>query len=117
MGKDRVINSQSFHDGKVVLYQLENRPKQLWLCRIKVPNGSGYLYRGTGTSDLYEARKFADSLLDDLKIKVKMGVAITGKEFKKVFEEFKKGYPHEAKSANSARDVIAFLEGYAIPYF
>ena len=52
MGKDRVINSQSFHDGKVVLYQLENRPKQLWLCRIKVPNGSGYLYRGTGTSDL-----------------------------------------------------------------
>jgi integrase len=117
MGKDRVINSQSFHDGKVVLYQLENRPKQLWLCRIKVPNGSGYLYRGTGTSDLYEARKFADSLLDDLKIKVKMGVAITGKEFKKVFEEFKQGYPHEAKSANSARDVIAFLEGYAVPYF
>jgi len=117
MGKDRVINSQSFHDGKVVLYQLENRPKQLWLCRIKVPNGSGYLYRGTGTSDLYEARKFADSLLDDLKIKVKMGVAITGKDFKKVFEEFRHGYPNEAKSANSARDVIAFLEGYAVPYF
>ena len=78
----------SLQNGKVVLYQLENRPKQLWLCRIKVPNGSGYLYRGTGTSDLYEARKFADSLLDDLKIKVKMGVAITGKDFKKVFEEF-----------------------------
>jgi hypothetical protein len=37
MAKDRVINSQSFHDGKVVIYQLENRPKQKWLCRLKGP--------------------------------------------------------------------------------
>ena len=62
MAKDRVINSQSFHDSKVILYQLENRPNQKWLCRLKVPNGVGYLYRGTGTSDFYEARKFADNL-------------------------------------------------------
>jgi hypothetical protein len=48
MAASRVINQQSFHDGKLVLYQLENRPKQLWLCRIKVPNGAGYVYRGTG---------------------------------------------------------------------
>ena len=70
MPKDGVINSQSFQDGKIVLYQLENRPKQLWLCRLKVPNGTGYLYRGTGTSDFYEARKFADNLYDELRIKV-----------------------------------------------
>ena len=62
MAASRVINQQSFHDGKLVLYQLENCPKQLWLCRIKVPNGNGYVYRGTGTSDFYEARKFADEL-------------------------------------------------------
>jgi len=68
MPVSKVINQQSFHDGKVVLYQLENRPKQLWLCRMKVPNGTGYIYRGTGTSDLYEARKVADELLDELRI-------------------------------------------------
>ena len=62
MAASRVINQQSFHDGKLVLYPLENRPKHLWLCRIKVPNGTGYIYRGTGTSDFYEARKFADEL-------------------------------------------------------
>ena len=64
MAKNKVINSQSFHDGKIVLYQLADRPKQKWLCRLKVPNGAGYLYRGTGTSDLYQARKFADELYD-----------------------------------------------------
>ena len=53
MAASKVINQQSFHDGKVVLYQLENRPKRLWLCRMKVPNGVGYIYRGTGTSELH----------------------------------------------------------------
>jgi hypothetical protein len=60
----RVINQQSFHDGRVVLYQFENRPKGLWIARIKVPGGNGYIYRGTRTPDLYEARRFADDLLD-----------------------------------------------------
>jgi integrase len=117
MPKDRVINSQSFQDGKIVLYQLENRPKQLWLCRLKVPNGTGYLYRGTGTSDFYEARKFADNLYDELRIKVKTGEAITGQDFKKVYEEFKESYPKEASSPKRAKAVLEFVKCYALPYF
>ena len=34
MATNRVINSQAFHDGKVILYQLENRPKQKELSPI-----------------------------------------------------------------------------------
>ena len=117
MPKDRVINSQSFQDGKIVLYQLANRPKQLWLCRLKVPNGTGYLYRGTGTSDFYEARKFADNLYDELRIKVKTGEAITGQDFKKIFAEFTENYPREAASAKRAAAVCEFINCYALPYF
>lgn len=87
----KVINSQSFHDGKVVLYQLENRPRQKWLCRLKVPNGVGYLYRGTGTSDFYQARKFADDLYDDLKIKIKQGQSITGRDITSLIKKFDEG--------------------------
>ena len=57
MSRSKVVNSESFHDGKVVLYQLENRPRKLWLCRIKIPNGKGYVYRGTGTSDFYQGQE------------------------------------------------------------
>ena len=106
MAKDRVINSQSFQDGKIVLYQLENRPKQLWLCRLKVPNGAGYLYRGTGTSDFYEARKFADNLYDELRFKVRSGQSVTGQDFKKIFEEFTENYPREAASAKRAAGYV-----------
>ena len=117
MAASKVINQQSFHDGRVVLYQLENRPKGLWLCRIKVPNGTGYLYRGTGTSDPYEARKFADELLEEIQIKTKLGQSITGPNFAKLVEEFETH--SKAKGEPSRRDlaVIAFLRTYAVPYF
>ncbi|WP_395662437.1 tyrosine-type recombinase/integrase [Aestuariivirga sp.] len=117
MPKDRVINSQSFQDGKIVLYQLENRPKQLWLCRLKVPNGTGYLYRGTGTSDFYEARKFADNLYDELRFKVRSGQSVTGQDFKKIFAEFTESYPREAASEKRAAAVCEFIRCYALPYF
>jgi hypothetical protein len=52
----KMINQQTLKDGKIVLYQLADRPKKLWLCRIKVPKGTGYVYRGTGTSSVVAAR-------------------------------------------------------------
>lgn len=112
-----MINSQSFRDGKVLLYQLENRPQQKWLCRLKVPKSSGYLYRGTGTSELYEARRFADDLYESLLIKLKLGEAITGAQVNKIISEFEIAYPAQATSPRRAQTVIDFLKTYASPYF
>ena len=117
MCASKVINSQSFHDGKVVLYQLEDRPQKRWLCRLKVPNGTGYIYRGTGTSDLFTARKYADELYDELRFKVRTGQAITGQSFKKVIAEFATSFPLQASSQRRADAVIDFLTTYALPYF
>ena len=117
MAASRVINQQSFHDGKVVLYQLENRPKRLWLCRLKVPNGSGYIYRGTGTSDPYEARKLADNLLDELRINVKLGKAITGPNLRRLVDEFEEHSKATGKQSNRDVAIVALLKRYAVPYF
>jgi integrase len=117
MAANKVINSETFHDGKIVIYQLENRPKQKWLCRIKIPNGSGYVYRGTGTSDLYEARKFADQIYDEMRLKVMAGETITRKDFRRLLGEFEKNYPTEAPSQGRVNDICLFLKTYALPYF
>ena len=114
---DRVVNQQSFKDGKIVLYQLENRPKRLWLCRIKIPNGKGYVYRGTGTADLYEARKFADEILDEMKIKVKMGQSLTGPRFAKMVEEYETHVRAKGEPTRRELAILAFLNTYAAPYF
>jgi integrase len=113
----KVINQQSFRDGRVVLYQLSDRPQQKWLCRLKIPNASGYVYRGTGTADLYEARKFADDLFDQMRLKIMNGTIVTGKSFTAVMTEFEEHYPLETKSQHRARTVIEFLRTYAVPYF
>src|SRR5271170_41087 len=117
MADSAVTNRQSFHDGKVVLYQLGNRPKKLWLCRIKVPGGRGYVYRGTGTPDLYEARKFADELLDELKIKVRLGQSITGPSFAKMVEDYQAHVQAKGTATKRQAAIIAFLRTYAVPYF
>jgi integrase len=117
MVASRVINQQSFQDGKLVLYQLENRPRKLWLCRIKVPNGTGYIYRGTGTSDFYEARKFAENTLDDIKIKTKLGQSITGPSFAKMVEEFETQSKVKGETTKRNLAIVAFLKTYAVPYF
>ncbi|MFM9153048.1 MAG: hypothetical protein ACKOPC_05515, partial [Methylocystis sp.] len=59
MTASKVINQQVFKDGKIVLYQLADRPKKPGLCRIKVPKNQGYVYIKTETTCGFEAGKFA----------------------------------------------------------
>lgn len=117
MSKNKVVNQQRFQDGKIVLYQLEGRPKQLWLCRIKNPKGTGYLYRGTGAADLYQARKFADDLLDELRFKAHSAPTVTGKQFSKLYAEFEGWYSNEAPTKSTFETKTRFLKTYAVPYF
>jgi integrase len=117
MTTSKMINQTILKDGKIVLYQLENRPKQLWLCRIKVPKGVGYVYRGTGTSDLYEARKFSEDLYEEFLLKIKLGQSITGHNLSKMIEEYETHI--NAKGAPTKRElaILAFMITYAVPYF
>lgn len=117
MPASKMINKHRFHDGKVVLYQLEGRPKQLWLCRIKVPGGPGYILRGSGTSDLYEARKFADEVLDELKYKVRSGQSVTGLNVRKMVQEYEDHAKLKGQPTRREQAILAFLKTYAIPYF
>lgn len=117
MSTSKVINHQILKDGKIVLYQLENRPKQLWLCRIKVPKGTGYVYRGTGTSDLYEARKFAEDLYEEFLVKIKLGQSITGHNLGKMVEEYETHINAKGEPTKREQAILVFLKTYALPYF
>jgi integrase len=117
MTASKVINQQSFSDGRIVLYQLENRPKRLWLCRIKVPGGKGYVYRGTGSSDFYEARKFAEGLLEEFQLKVKLGQSVTGQNLSKMVAEFETHIRAKGEPTKRQIAILAFLKTYAVPYF
>ena len=117
MTASKVINQQVFKDGKIVLYQLADRPKKLWLCRIKVPKNKGYVYRGTGTSDLFEARKFAEELLEEFLIKIKLGQSLTGHNLGKMVQEYETHIQAKGEPTKRELAILAFLNTYAVPYF
>jgi integrase len=117
MTASKVINQQVFKDGKIVLYQLADRPKKLWLCRIKVPKNKGYVYRGTGTSDLFEARKFAEELLEEFLIKIKLGQSITGHNLGKMVDKYESHIQAKGEPTKRELAILAFLNTYAVPYF
>ena len=77
--KGVILESKTFRDGAIYLYKRADYRKPTWLCRIKVPNGNGYVNRSTGTGDEHQAFKFADDLYNQLLVRSLTGEAPVGK--------------------------------------
>jgi integrase len=73
------LESRSFRDGAIYLYRRPDYKKPTWLCRIKVPQGKGYINRSTRTTDEHQAFKFADDLYNQLLVKALSGETINAK--------------------------------------
>jgi integrase len=67
--KGMILDKRTFRDGLIYLYKRADYRKPTWLCRVKVPNGKGYVVRSTGTGHEHQAFKFADDLYNQLLVK------------------------------------------------
>ena len=66
-----ILDKHEFLDGRIVIYRRGDiGDKSNFSVRLRIPKASGYVVRSSGTSDLHEARKFADELYDELRLKV-----------------------------------------------
>ena len=88
--KGIILESKSFRDRAIYLYKRADYRKPTWLCRIKVPNGRGYVNRSTGTGDEYQAFKFADDLYNQLLVRSLTGEAPVGKRIGPAIEAYTK---------------------------
>jgi len=111
------INQRSFHGGAVVFYQRPDHKEPKWQYRIPVQGATGYVIKSAQTSDEFEARRFAEDLYDELRLKVKSGGSLKSKSFSKAFFEFQKVYKNSAPSPGRYREVTRTLEKYACQYF
>ncbi|WP_379553550.1 tyrosine-type recombinase/integrase [Qipengyuania sp. DGS5-3] len=83
-----VLESRTFKDGAIYLFIREDYKKKTWMCRIKVPNRKGYVYRSTRTTDEHEAYKFADDLYHDELVKSLSGPKQQGERIGKAIDEY-----------------------------
>lgn len=68
-----ILKSKTFKDGGIYLFVRGDYVKPTWMCRIKAPGMTGYVYRSTRTTDEHTAYKFADDLYHQLLVKVHTG--------------------------------------------
>jgi integrase len=115
MSKIFELNAQVLHDGRVVLYQRPNLKKPAWQVRIKIPNEAGYVIRTTKCRDLIEARRVAEDLYDEVRLKSLQGVSLKSRTFQSLYRDFSSHYETKNPSANMRQAVSLFFANYALP--
>lgn len=116
MSKQFELNQRIYRNGDVVLYQRPDHKNPKWQCRIHVPGATGYVIRSTKTADEFEARRYAEDLWDELRLKVKAGGALKSTSCEKIFVDFKDSYKSIASSERRYDDVCYNLEKYILRF-
>ncbi len=76
----RELESKTFKDGAIYLFQRAEYKKPIWFIRLKVPNVKGYLWKSSGTTDEHSAYKIAEDFYNESLGKVYAGVRFNVKK-------------------------------------
>ncbi len=68
-----MLESKTFREGGIYLFLRGDYKKPIWMCRIKAPGQTGYIYRSTRSTDEHQAYRFADDLYHQQLVKAYSG--------------------------------------------
>lgn len=114
-----ILDKHEFLDGRIVLYRRGDiGDNSSYSVRLRIPTTTGYVIRSSGTSDLFEARKFAEGLYDELRLKVLNGETLRDKAFDETVAQYVKDLTLQPfKSEKDRAEVIAYFANYPVRYF
>jgi len=104
-----VLESRIFRDGDIYLFIRADYKKRTWMCRVKKPKQTGYIYRSTRTTNEHEAFKFAEDLYEQELAKVYRGAEQTGKKIGKAIEAYTDRFESE-RSRHSIHHELLLIE-------
>ena len=82
------LESRTFKDGAIYLFRRADYKKPTWFCRVKVPNGRGYVQASTRTTDEHQAFAFANDLFNKTLVRVAGGQEINAKKAQAAIYEY-----------------------------
>lgn len=114
-----ILDKHEFLDGRIVIYRRGDiGDNSNFSVRLRIPKASGYVVKSSGTSDLYEARKFAENLYDELRLKIMAGGTWRDHPFDKIVEDYKKELDATFfKTDAERREVKAYFSNYPVRHF
>jgi integrase len=119
MSKTFEINQKVYRKdhGEIVLYQRPDHKNPKWQTRIKIKGSNGYARKSTGTSDEYEARKFADEFYNGLVDKFQATGSTQTKTFKKVVDEWLKVLEKQGRKPELVNEFKMRLYNYPVKFW
>ena len=74
------LESRAFKDGAIYLFRRADYKKPTWFCRVRVPNGKGYVQASTKPRTEHQAFAFANDLFNKTPVRVAGGQEINAKK-------------------------------------
>jgi integrase len=103
------LDSRTLKDGAIYLFKRTDYKKPTWFCRIKIPNGPGYISCSTKTTDEHAAFAFANELYTQTLVRAANGKEINAKKISLALTEFTEALAEIDKTANKHSTRIQFL--------
>lgn len=110
------LESRSFKDGAIYLFRRADYKKPTWFCRVKVPNGRGYVQASTKTTDEHQAFAFANDLFNKTLVRVAGGQEVNAKKAQAAVTEYVSHLEPQKDEQLSIALRIHFLKR-AAPFF
>ena len=111
------LDQHTFRDGEIVLYKRPDHKVKKWQCRVRVPNSVGYVIQSTKTTDFEGAKRFAQDLWDQLRLKVMAGGSIKAKNFTELYPKFCDYLKVNVKTEKRFKDISGSIARYPLRYF
>lgn len=108
-------------DGRIILYKRKGLKNPKWQTRIRVPNAREYKTVTTKTADLFDAKRFALDLYEELYLHVKAGGSVQSKTFRQVYDEWANsqdgGEAGSRPKPKSQTETVERIASYALEFF
>ena len=103
--------------GRCLVYILAGSKKNIWQCRLNVLGIQGYVRESCHTNDLTAAFAYASQRYEDLKQRVRDGLALKSQSFKDFFENEWLPYAKRSLSIDRYRVHQGTGRRYLVPFF
>ena len=114
-----ILDKHEFQDGRIVLYRRGDiGDNSNYSIRLRIPKAAGYVIRSSGTADLFQARKFAEDLYDQFRLKVMNGESLRDHPFDKCVKDYEKELAAQTfKTEKERKEIIAYFANYPVRFF
>lgn len=114
-----ILDKNEYKDGRIVIYRRGDiRDNSNYSVRLRIPGVKKSVVRSSRTADPIQARRFAEDLYDQLRLKVMNGESVLDYRFDKCVADYQKHLDDEVfRTEKGRKEAKAYFDNYPVRFF